>query len=80
MNRQVKFHKPNGPAFNKGERWIGSSKSEVVIISVEKFGEGKFDHQVKYSQVDGSVAEKDAWNFQVRYQHIADKNIKKHLL
>lgn len=75
MNKRVKFHKPNGPAFNKNEIWQGSSKSHVKIISVLKFGNDKFDYNVTYQQTDGSICKKDAYNFQIRYQHLADFSI-----
>ena len=78
MNGAKKFHKATGPAFNKGEIWIGSSGSKVVIDSVDCFDSipvHTSDCVVEYKQSDGSTCRKDAWNFQVRYQHIADINL-----
>ena len=75
MNGTKKFHKPNGPAFNVGEQWISSNGNRVFILSTRKFGEGKFDYEVTYSQSHGLPHSKDAWNFQVRYNHVADNNL-----
>lgn len=75
MNGAKKFHKPNGPAFNVGEQWISYSGNRVTILSTRKFGEGKFDYEVSYRQLHGPNCERDAWNFQVRYNHVADKNL-----
>ena len=78
MNGAKKFHKATGPAFNKGEVWVGSSCSKVVIDSVEPMSFNPVhtsDYAVSYTQSDGSTCRKDAWNFQVRYQHIADINL-----
>ena len=73
MNGKKKFHKANGPAFAIGEVWYGNGgRAKVTIISVRKFGEGKWDYEVTYLQSDGSTHSKDAWNFQVRYEHAAD--------
>lgn len=80
MNGKKKFHKPNGPAFDAGQEWRGCDGSaKVEIISVRKFGEGKFDSEITYLQSDGSVAKKDAWNFQVRYYHVADRALMKEI-
>jgi hypothetical protein len=75
MNKKIKFHKPNGSAFNENEEWIGVSKNKVKIISVEKFGDNKFDYEINYKQSDGSLSKKNAYNFQIRYQHLADFSI-----
>lgn len=79
MNGAKKFHSPAGPAFNPGEIWIGSSGSKVKILTCSCDGDepspGTMDYEVVYEQHDGSVASKDAWNFQVRYQHIADVHL-----
>jgi hypothetical protein len=75
MNGAKKFHSPDGPAFNEGEVWEGSSKSKVVIIRTERYGVDKWDVDVYYTQVDGSTCNKNAWSFQVRYEHQADKEI-----
>jgi len=79
MNGKIKFHKANGPAFNPGEKWQGASCQKdnysCEIISVRQYGEGKWDYQVTYKFKDGVVCTKDAWSFQVRYQHVADKYI-----
>lgn len=77
MNGTHKFHKANGPAFNVGEKWEScSGKIRCEIVSVRKFGAGKWDYDVTYQYEDGYQHSKDAWNFQVRYTHIADKAIK----
>ncbi len=76
MNGAKKFHKPTGPAFKAGEVWFGiSTKHPVEIEKVEKFGDGKWDFNIVYSDEDENIWERDAWNFQVRYQHQADLNI-----
>lgn len=73
MNGKTKFHKPNGPAFNVGEIWYGiSTKAEVEIIRVEKFGSDKWDYEVFYMDESDNIYHKDAWNFQIRYEHHAD--------
>ena len=83
MNGAKKFHKANGPAFNPGEVWYSSSGSRVEIVSVRKYNNmimteeqlGISDYGVTYLQSNGSTNEKDAWNFQVRYEHVADKDL-----
>lgn len=76
MNGKRKFHKPNGLAFAVGQEWRGiSGNFKCFIDSVTKFGSGKFDYTVAYHYEDGSTAEKDAWSFQVRYQHVADLHL-----
>ena len=73
MNGTVKFHKPNGPAFAIGEQWISCAGNlKVTITGVTRIGDEKFDYRVSYRQSDGTTAEKGAWEFQVRYQHVAD--------
>lgn len=75
MNHTIKFHSPDGPAFNPGERWVSSSKHEVEIISTRRYGPDKWDVDVTYKWNEGDTNTKDAWNFQARYNHIADTNI-----
>lgn len=78
MNHAIKFHSPDGPAFNPGERWIGSSKHVVQIISTRRYGPDKWDVDVEYGwgeRGETRTNNKDAWNFQVRYNHIADTNV-----
>ncbi len=81
MNKVRKWHKATGPAFNPGEQWIGSTGHSVVVVSVRKYPGASpdsahtSDYGVTYEWVErGQVRrhEKDAWNFQVRYTHIAD--------
>ena len=84
MNNTVKFHKANGPAFATGEEWYGVSGLKVTVDSVRKFGNAKWDYEVTYHWFETVVDDagnkqtvkrechKDAWNFQVRYQHRAD--------
>lgn len=77
MNGKIKWHKANGPAFAPGEPWMSvSGKIRCEIVSVRKFGDDKWDYLVTYRYTDGSEHSKDAWNFQVRYGHIADANLK----
>lgn len=77
MNGAKKFHKANGSAFNAGEQWVGSSGHKCTIVSVRQYVGciGKWDYDVTYVYEDGSQSTKDAWNFQIRYQHIADNKI-----
>jgi hypothetical protein len=81
MNGAKKFHSGDGPAFNAGEIWEGSSGHKVEITRTVRYGTGKWDVDVFYwATISGSERRsveisKDAWNFQVRYQHIADKEI-----
>jgi hypothetical protein len=67
------FYAATDPAFNPGERWIGSSMSPVFIIRVDKYTGREDKHcsnyGVTYLQADGSHHDKDAWSFQVRYSH-----------
>lgn len=77
MNKNVKFHSPDGPAFNPGEVWVGSSGLEVTIVNTFRFGPSKWDVDVRYKWLDTNTGQeshwvKDAWNFQVRYNHKAD--------
>jgi hypothetical protein len=76
MNGKVKWHKPNGPAFAFGELWVGSSGNIVSIVSVRQVGPGKFDYIVTYVDDRAIEMTKLAWDFQVRYEHIADANIR----
>lgn len=77
MNGDIKWHKANGPAFAPGEQWRSvSGNIRCEIVSVSKFGPDKWDYLVTYKYPDGGGHTKDAWNFQVRYQHIADNNLK----
>jgi hypothetical protein len=85
MNGTIKWHKATGPAFSAGERWVGSSGSRVTIVSVRRYpgadpmSNHTSDYGVTYEWVDnnGKVFqyEKDAWNFQVRYTHVADLHV-----
>lgn len=75
MNGKIKFHSPDGPAFQAGERWVSSSGTEVEIIRMSRWGTDKWDIDVVYYPVlerDADPYTKDAWNFQVRYTHLAD--------
>lgn len=79
MNGKIKFHKPTGPAFNPGEVWVGSGGIRVVIKSVRKAAtdsQGISDYWVTYDTGEGIEHEKDAWSFQVRYNHQADLKVK----
>jgi hypothetical protein len=77
MNGNRKWHKPWGPAFRTGERWLGVSGSirGPVIIGCRKWGPNKWDWEITYMQADGSICEKNAWSFQVRYTHVADLDL-----
>lgn len=79
MNKAIKFHKATGPAFNPGEVWVAAGGAKVTIVSVRKYPRATSDHTSDYSvtyewQERGEMVqhEKDAWNFQVRYSHVAD--------
>jgi hypothetical protein len=76
MNGAKKFHSADGPAFNQGEVWI-SGEHEAQIIRTERYGCGKWDVDVYYSYPNDPLKEvrKNAWSFQVRYQHKADLEI-----
>lgn len=75
MNGNIKWHKPTGPAFHVGQEWF-SGKHRCTIVKVEKYPgtatQHVSDYGVTYMAADGSIHEKDAWNFQVRYTHLAD--------
>jgi len=86
MNGAHKWHKATGPAFYPGEVWIShAGNTRVTIVEVRKYpGAAKdsnhtSDYGVTYEWVEHSGVvrrhEKDAWNFQVRYGHIADRNL-----
>lgn len=76
MNGAKKFHSPDGPAFNKGEIWKSSCGHVAKIESIERYGVSKWDVNVHYSFPENNLTScKDAWNFQVRYQHQADTEI-----
>jgi len=80
MNGERKFHKANGPAFHSEQIWKACDGSGVIAIieSVRKWtnANGKWDYSVYYrNKWDGTLIEKDAWNFQVRYYHSADENL-----
>lgn len=77
MNGCRKFHSPDGPAFNVGEHWRSiSGKINCWITERVRYGPEKWDVKVTYKYSDGATHSKDAWNFQVRYQHTADEVIK----
>lgn len=77
MNGAKKFHSPDGPAFNSGEVWNSSSGSSesVTVQNVERWGVEKWDVDVYYSTESGQRNMKNAWSFQVRYEHLADRGI-----
>lgn len=76
MNGARKFHSPDGPAFNPGEEWRGISGNVACwIVNTRRYGAGKWDVDVLYRYSDGQQWSKDAWNFQVRYQHVADVSL-----
>lgn len=83
MNGAKKWHKATGPAFLAGETWYGKAgKFSVSIVSVRKYPGATSDYTSDYGVTyewleNGQVVqhEKDAWNFQVRYQHQADLDL-----
>lgn len=79
MNGAKKFHSPDGPAFNPGEIWVGSSGEAVEVYATQRYGIDKWDVDVYYTPHGPNAAEigyrKNAWSFQVRYQHKADLEI-----
>lgn len=76
MNGAKKFHSPDGPAFNSGEVWKSSRGSAVTVQNVERWGAEKWDVDVYYLTESGQRYMKNAWSFQVRYEHNADKGLK----
>jgi hypothetical protein len=72
MNGTTKFHRGRGPAFDPGEVWYSSEGFRVEVVRTWAFGTGKFDVVVEYLQANGTLCQKDVWNFQVRYTHQAD--------
>ena len=85
MNGAHKWHKATGPAFNPGEQWVSHGGNiRVTIKSVRKYPGSPAacnhvsDYGVTYEWLENGNPkqhEKDAWNFQVRYGHIADRNL-----
>lgn len=82
MNGKQKFHSPDGPAFNAGEVWVScDGQHKVTIHRTVRYGVDKWDVDVFYwvgfrhDPRRFIECSKDAWNFQVRYQHQADKEI-----
>jgi ABC-type molybdate transport system substrate-binding protein len=78
MNGKIKFHKATGPAFNAGEVWYAANGRMAEIVDVARYlgvlSNHTSDYSVMYKDVqDGTMYEKDAWNFQVRYTHQADR-------
>ena len=78
MNHTIKFHSPDGPAFQTGEKWLAADgKGRVVtVMGTRRYGTSKWDVEVFYTDTNGQTFDKDAWNFQVRYYHQADNFIK----
>ena len=72
MNGEMKLHNPDGPAFRKGEVWRSASGIIAIIESTRRYGTDKWDVEVTYSFIDGTISSKNAWSFQVRYTHSAD--------
>ena len=77
MNGVRKFHSPDGPAFAPGQEWVScSGKIRCWVIGTRRWGSDKWDVEVTYRYADGAESRKDAWNFQVRYEHIADVGVR----
>ena len=72
MNGAKKWHKAAGPAFIPGEKWYSSNCHAVYIVCRREWVQGAWEWQITYQDELGNRYEKDAWNFQVRYQHQAD--------
>lgn len=62
MHRNVKWHE----ADEQVEKWRGSSGTECEIVSVRKFGNGRWDYEVTYRCTDGTEYNKDIWNLRGR--------------
>jgi hypothetical protein len=80
MNHNIKFHKPESPAFIPGEIWFACSGSgnQVEVVSIRRWGTEKWDADVTYRWLENGEYKtntKDCWNFQVRYFHQADQNL-----
>lgn len=83
MNGAKKLHKVTGPAFAVGEEWVDSTGTRCWITGVRQYAYAvgdvtathSSDYEVSYSYADGTSSTKDGWMFQVRYQHIADRNL-----
>ena len=80
MNGERKWHKATGPAFHVGEEWVSHAGNiRCWIVSVRHYpgatGHHISDYGVTYRYADGQEHEKDAWNFQVRYGHVADTKL-----
>jgi hypothetical protein len=85
MNGTIKWHKATGPAFSVGEQWVGMTGTRVTIVSVQKYpgasaeSNHTSDYSVTYERIDHKGVlqqyENDAWNFQVRYTHVADLHV-----
>lgn len=72
MNKNSKFHSPDGPAFNEGEVWISASGSRATILYSKRWGPEKWDVDIFYTNLENRTISKNAWSFQVRYVHQAD--------
>ena len=85
MNGNIKFHKPESPAFHAGEEWFCSGNGKVYIDRVNRYDSSmKFGADVHYHWFDSNGSrincKKNVWSFQVRYTHKADLNIKNKFL
>lgn len=71
----TKFRKQTSPAFNAGELWVSTCNNRVRILSTRRYANcnGKWDWDVTYVQSCGTVATKNGWSFQVRYEHHSDR-------
>jgi hypothetical protein len=80
MNGKIKFHKATGPAFEPGQLWsydVGRNVEIVKVYGPEGQGHHASDYTVLYRNVTtGEYHQKDAWNFQVRYTHVADRFVR----
>lgn len=70
-----KFYPPESKRFCPGEIWntISIPNRQVKIMKVERFGPEISDVEIYYQDIStGKELQKDAWNFQIRYEHVMD--------
>lgn len=76
MNGARKLHKPTGPAFAPGEQWVSvAGNIKCTIVGVQACQGDVQNYDVTYMYADGSTATKKASAFQVRYEHLADRDL-----
>lgn len=60
----IKFLPREDTKFDIGAKW---DQNTTEILGVTQFGTGMWDYMVRYRQIDGTVHEKDIWNFQIKH-------------